>query len=132
MSFYVMLNIVSFIIAAAQLFPDVGVTLPWQSAGTLNSLFNIDAFSALTGIVGGVAIGIIGFLLKQGIYATFAVIIFVFGVVFKPISLMFTSLPIALGSFCGDAQYLVTAILAVVSFAAFWFLVELLLQRSVS
>lgn len=105
MSFYVMLNIVSFIMAAAQLFPNVGVTLPWQSEGTIASLFNIDAFSALTGIVGGVAIGIVGFLLKQGIYATFAVIIFVFGVVFKPISLLFTSLPIALGSLAGDASW---------------------------
>ncbi len=134
MLFYCLLNIMAFGISAVGIFPSVGVTLPWQtdSNGNLQvaSLFNIDLFSALTGIFGGIAIGIVGFLLKQGVYASFAVVIFVFGVVFKPISLMFTSLPQALGALAGPSGgFLVTMILSIVSLAGFWFMVELLMQR---
>lgn len=128
--FYCILNLSSFIISSANIFPTVNVALPWQSEGQIQGLFSIGAFEAITGLAGGLAIGIIGFLLKQGVYATFAVVIFVFGVVFKPIQLFFTSLPNALGLLAGaDAAYLVAAILGIVSLAAFWFLVELLTQR---
>lgn len=133
--FYVVLSISAFIIVESQIIP-MSLPFGWEMTGstnTLDLLFSINAFTVLLGISGGIAIGIVGFLLKQGINAVYALTIFVFGVVFKPVASLVTSLPLSLAViFAGDLSYLVTVFVSILSFAVFIFFVELLVGRNVS
>lgn len=133
---YVCFSLASFVLFQSQIIP-YNLPVGWQpissSSNIIADLFSINAFTVLLGIGGGIAIGVVGFLLKQGINAVYALVIFVFGVIFTPVQQMVTSLPITLALFfTGELSYLVVVIMSVVSFAVFIFFIELLAQRSIS
>jgi hypothetical protein len=96
-------------------------------------MFNLDFVSLLAGVAGGVAIGIIGLLLKQGLNVIYALIIYVIGVIFTPVLRFLTDLPIALSSIVpAESQWLIVVPLSIVSFAFFIFFIELLVGRNIS
>jgi hypothetical protein len=133
---YVCFSLASFVLFQSQIIP-YSLPVGWQPISSSNNiiadLFSINAFTVLLGIGGGIAIGIVGFLLKQGINAVYALTIFVFGVVFTPVQQLVTSLPITLALFfTGDLSYLAVVITSIVGFAVFIFFVELLANRNVS
>jgi hypothetical protein len=113
-------------------------------------LFGITAFeAAFTGITGSV-IMIAGLLLKQGTYAIYATLIWVVGMLINPIKEFFLAIPNTMMAifkpiFDGmnpmpidpvtlqQAENPILSVLVyIVAFAAFWFLVELVAQRQVS
>ena len=131
--FYICANLASFIMLQSEMLP-INISLGWQpisqTDNVLLDLFNINAFSVLLGIGGSIAIGIVGFLLRQGINAVYALIVFVVGVLFTPVSQFITSLPIVLATVIpADSTYLISVILSIVSFAFFFFFIELVTQQ---
>jgi hypothetical protein len=75
------------------------IQYPLGNVSDLSSIFSIDAFHVLVGVGGGLAIGLAALLLKQGVYAIYAMLLWAIGVMFNLISTFFLAIPNTIGAF---------------------------------
>lgn len=121
-------------------------TYPYGDASTLNNLNDMFAITAYSALIGGVGVltGIAALLLRQGTYALYAVMIFVFGIFFKLVTGFVTAIPNTISAIIaiagGDAInpmpgqanpiFLVVGMFTV--FGAFFYLAEMATQRKLT
>ena len=100
-------------------------------------VFSITAFSALVGIGTAAGIGIAALLLKQGVYAIFAMLLFGIGIMFNFIGNFFLAIPNTIAAFISatgltvaQTQPFLVVLSVIFAFSAWWFMFELIVQRS--
>lgn len=138
--FSLSLEVFAYLAWASNLFGGF-VQYPFGSAAQLNNmnnLFSIDAYSAIIGTV-GILTGVGALLLRNGTYAIYALIIFVFGIFFNIVKGLVTAIPnsvaaifVLAGVDASTFNPILAAIGALVTFAGFIFLAEMALQRKIS
>lgn len=91
---------------------------------TLQNLFSpLDSYSVLVGIGGGVLIGVAGLLLKQGVYAIYALLLWALGLMFNVVYTFVTVIPNTLSAFLPEATNpLVGQVNPLITVVLFWFL----------
>lgn len=99
------------------------------------SLFSLDVFTAITGAVGGVVITILALMTRSYALSTGVLLLWIVGIMFKPIQDVFVGLPYLLEQIFAEAPYVGLVISQViVAFAAvllFTFIVEILAGRDI-
>ena len=112
---------------------------PLGNASSLTSVFDISVYSVLIGIGGGVAIGLAALLLKQGIYALYAMLLWAIGVMFNVIRTFVLVIPNMILAFLPSSTnpnlsaFPINPIVVVVSsffaFGAWMYMFGLVIQR---
>lgn len=99
----------------------------------LGALFDISAFTILTTLVGGATTAIIGILTRNVALSSGVLILWVFGIIFRPIQDVFVGLPRLVSAIFAEAPALGTVISQVVvafsAFIFFMFLAEVVMGR---
>ena len=133
--FMMCLNIAAVVLSEFQIVPAYSRTFG-ITPSDISSYFNINVFSALTIAIGGGVIGLIGILTKQNIYAIGIILIWVMGVMFKPISWILQGLPIVLDNLLNvggvDLSIFKYGIIALYDLIFFIFLAEIISQRQIT
>lgn len=113
------------------------VNYPYGNVAGLTSVFSINAYSALAGVGAAVGIGIAALLLKQGVYAIFAMLLFGIGIMFNFIGTFFLAIPNVIGSVIpasanplgGGVNPIIVVITVIFFFAAWMYMFGLVIQR---
>jgi hypothetical protein len=138
MIFGVAIQIAAFLLMAFQVDPNIQYPVALSPG-----IWDINVFSIMFAGVGGSVIMLAGLLLRQGTYAIYATLIWVIGMLISPIKNFFIAIPntifgIFTPIFNGMnptptvENPIITVLVYIVTFAAFWFLVELVTQRAMN
>lgn len=132
---YICINIASFILVYP--LPGAGPILPvgrelFLSPLDLSNTFNLVVFGILT--VGGIVGGIVGVLLRQYVYATGILLIWVIGLLAPIVWWMIAGLPMMLSAVLAplDLTFLISSIVAFFTIHAFFFMIEISAGRQVT
>lgn len=142
--FGVCLQLICYLMWAFNVFGGL-LLYPFGDVSMLSTTFSINVYSALIGIGGGVAIGLAALLLKQGVYAVFAMLLWAIGCMFNVIQSFFLAIPNTIASFLPnstnplpavDGVYptnpLIIVLGVIFAFAAWMYLFGLVIQRDVT
>lgn len=104
---------------------------------SVEGLFNLTTFAGITGVVGGATIGIASLVTRSYALGTGVLLIWIVGILFKPISDVFTGLPRLTSAVLAPAGTLVSQAVGQVTtaFAAiilFIFIVEVIAGRQIT
>ena len=136
------LNIVIFLFGVFGVDPQV--KMPFMDLSTWSSWFPVSAWEwLLTGAaIAGITLAAV--LLRQGTYAIYALLIAALGLILKPVREFILAIPNAIGAWLPDSTNplppvggvyppnpITVVIIAIFSFAAFWFIFGLVIQRDV-
>ena len=115
------------------------IQYPLGDVSSIQSVFSIDIYSALLGIGGAAIIGVAALLLRPGLYAIYAMLIWGIGTAFRVIQTFFLAIPNTIGALIpastnpNPAVFPVNPIsvfvTVVIGYAAFWWLFGLVVQR---
>jgi|WetSurMetagenome_2_1015567.scaffolds.fasta_scaffold125096_2 hypothetical protein len=115
------------------------VSYPLGDVASLTSIFDINVYTVLIAGVGAAAIGLAAVLLRQGIYALYAMLLWAIGVMFKIVSTFVLVIPNMITAFLpastnpNPALFPVNPLIVIISFifvfAAWWYLFGLVIQR---
>lgn len=140
MAFYVALTIICYLVWAFNVFGGL-LNYPLGNIDSLTSLFSIDVYSVVAGIGGAALIGVAALLLKPGVYAVYAMLIWGFGIAFRVVQTFVLAVPNTLLALIpaetnpNPAVFPTNPILAVITllvgYAVFWWLLGLVIQRDV-
>jgi hypothetical protein len=141
--FIVTIQVVSYLFWAFDVFGGL-IEYPLGDVSSLSSIFNIDAYSVLIGVVGAVGIGLAGILLRQGVYAIYAMLLWGFGVIFRVVQTFVLAIPNTIGAlipnstnpFPPDAvtgaypiHPFIVVIVFLFTFGAWWYFFGIVIQR---
>lgn len=109
---------------------------PIIDPANMTSIFSLDTFTVLTGIVGGGVIGVLAMITKSYALSTGVLILWIMGIVLTPIRDIFVGLPLLIQTVFAEWS-LVGSIVSqvVVAFSAllfFVFIVEVILGRDIT
>lgn len=105
-------------------------------AADITGMFSLDIFTVITGIVGGGVIGILAMITRSYALSAGVIVLWVMGVVLKPIRDIFVGLPRLVNTLLSESPTIGTIVSqVVVAFGAlllFLFIVEILLGRDIT
>jgi hypothetical protein len=129
MLFMICVNLAAFMLNASGLYP-VGSAL-WISPSDMTSTFTLSIFAGVG--LGGAIVGIIALITRQFVYATYALIIWIAGVLLPIAQWFLGGVPIMLAYLLPSELWFVTSsIEALMLILFFMFFVELFSQRQVT
>jgi len=113
------------------------IVYPLGDISALNNVFSINTYSALIGIGGAALIGLAGLLLKQGVYAVYAMLLWAIGVMFSVVQTFVLVIPNTLAAFLpeatnplpGSTNPLIIVISLFFAFGAWMYMFGLVIQR---
>jgi hypothetical protein len=137
--FGVALQIICYLVWAFDVFGGLMV-YPYGDVAALTGdggIFNLDVYNTLIGIGGGIAIGLAGLLLKQGVYAVFAMLLWAIGCITNVINSFFLAIPNTIASFIPESTnplpgqvHPFTVVIGIIFAVAAWlYLFGLVIQR---
>lgn len=121
------------LISLAGVLPNITNQQPTVDPTNIANMFNFNMFSAVTGVVGGVTIGILAMVTRNTAIGGGVLVLWVIGVLFKPIQDIFIGLPNLVTALLPSELWFVAEI--VVGFSAlilFAFFVELITGHGVT
>lgn len=134
------LQIIAYLLWAFDVFSGK-ISYPLGDISSIDSIFSIDEFSILLGVGGGILIGVVSFLFKPGVYAIYALLIWVFGVTFRAVQTFLLVLPNTLGALIPNVACvtiggelvnpIAISVTVIVGWALFWWCSSLIFQRDV-
>lgn len=109
---------------------------PVVDPSNVSSLFALDAFTVLTGIVGGGVVGVLAMLTRSYALSSGVLILWIMGIVLKPIRDIFVGLPLLVESVLSESPVIAGVVSqVVVAFAAllfFIFVIEIIAGRDIT
>jgi hypothetical protein len=118
------------------------IKYPLGDITAINGIFNIDAYTALIGIGGAAAIGLAALLLRQGVYAIYAMLLWAIGTMFGVVRSFVLVIPNTVGALLPPSTNpnpalfsinpLVVVISSIFAFGAWMYLFGLVIQRNPS
>jgi len=106
---------------------------PITDPSNLANLFSLNTFTAITGIVGGAVIGILAIITRSYMLSTGVLLLWIIGVLFKPIQDIFIGLPYLVEAVLPSSVWFISQVF--VGFSAlilFMFFVEIVAQREIT
>jgi len=106
---------------------------PITDPSNLANLFSLNTFTAITGIVGGAVIGILAIITRSYMLSTGVLLLWIIGVLFKPIQDIFIGLPYLVEAVLPSSVWFISQVF--VAFSAlilFMFFVEIVAQREIT
>lgn len=136
--FGVAFQLVAYVLWAFNFFGDY-ISYPLGDVSKLSTVFSMDVYSVLLGVGGALAIGVAAWLLKVGVNAIYAMLLWAIGTMFNIIQTFFMAIPNTIGALIPaeinpdpalfPVNPLVVAIGILFAFAAFMYLFGLVIQR---
>lgn len=130
---YFVVNLAIWSISTLALLTTVGQ--PVISPGNITSLFSLDAFTVLTGLVGGGVIGILAMVTRNYALSTGVLVLWIMGILIKPIRDIFVGLPLLINTVFAQSGAVATVVSQIVvafaSFTLFMFIVEVVMGRDI-
>jgi len=106
---------------------------PISDPTNILNLFSLDVFTAITGIVGGVTIGILAIMTRSYALSTGVLLLWIVGIMFKPVQDIFAGIPYLLEAVLPSQVWFFSQVF--VAFSAlilFMFIVEIIAGREIT
>lgn len=139
--FAVAVQVVCYLFWAFNVFGDL-IVYPLGDVTALSNVFSINTYSALIGIGGAAMIGLAALLLKQGVYAVYAMLLWGIGVMFSVVQTFILAIPNTLAALLpaatnpNPALFPTNPLIIVISlffaFGAWMYMFGLVIQREVN
>lgn len=136
--FGIALQIAAYVLWAYNVFGGL-VQYPLGDVSSITGIFDVNVYSVLLGVGGAAIIGVASLMLRTGITAVYAMLLWGFGVAFRVVQTFFLAIPNTIGALIpaelnpDPALFPVNPIGVIVSivigYAAFWWLFSLVIQR---
>lgn len=127
---YLVVNLSIWIVSTANIL--LGGVASTINPAEISSWFNLSIFAGIVGAVGGVVIGILALITKSYALSTGVLLLWVIGVLFKPISDIFVGLPYLINAFLPpDVWFVTQALVGLAAFCLFVFFVGIIAGRDI-
>ena len=134
--FTVSIQMVAFIFQSFNIFGGL-IDYPIDFTATQGLFAPFTAYSVMVGVGGGALIGVAMLLLKQGVYAIYALLLWAFGVIFNVVQQFFLAIPNTIAALIpestnplvGQVNPLITVVLFIGLFGTWWAFFGYILQR---
>jgi hypothetical protein len=128
---YLCINAAIWTLKLANILPDFGIEAPMDPSNIL-TMFSLNTFTAITGVVGGAVIGILTLMTRSYALGTGVLMLWIVGVIFKPIQDIFVGLPFLLQAFLPPSVWFLSQpIVAFGGLVLFFFIVEVIAGREI-
>lgn len=108
-------------------------TEPILNPSGIEALFSLDVFTVVTGIVGGGVVTVMALITRSYALSTGVLILWIVGVLLKPIRDIFVGLPLLVQSLLPpDLWFFSQVVVAFASFVLFMFVVEVIAGRQIT
>lgn len=105
---------------------------PQADPTSLLAMFNLDAFTVITGLVGGTVIGILSMVTRSYALGVAVLVVWVVGVILTPIQDIFTGLPYLISMFLpAELAFLSQIVTIFTGITLFFFIVEIIANRNI-
>lgn len=99
----------------------------------VQALFDLNVFTAITGVVGGVTIGILSMLTRNSALGTGVLLLWIVGILFKPIQDLFVGLPLLINTILPtEISFISQVVVAFSAISLFVFIVGILAGREIT
>ncbi len=134
--FLVAFQITSYLCWAFNLFGGL-IEYPLGGVDTLNSIFSLNVYTVIIGAGGAIGIGLAALLLRQGVYAIYAMLLWGIGVIFSVFQTFILAIPNTLAALIpeatnplpGQTNPLIVVVVFLFTFGVWWFIFGMVIQR---